>query len=386
MKQVNTVQYILQRWHRSSSHPHVGNVIHQLKTCRTASQGYHLYQCSNENCGRYHYRYHSCRNRHCPQCGSFQKQQWIEDRTGELLPTHYFHVVFTLPHSLNSIVAGNRKQLLKLLFDASSRTLLRFAKDSRYLGATPGILSVLHTWGQQLSFHPHVHCIVSSGGLVETGINTQWKNSIRNSRNFLFPVKALSAVFRAKFLQGLKQLAKRKEIIVTDEMGFHSLLNKLWQWPWMVYAKKPFGGPQQVIAYLGRYTHKTAITNHRIKQVDEQLQTVSFLYRDYADSNTEKLMTLPVQEFIRRFEQHILPKGFTRIRSYGYLCNRGRADRMKRIIKTMNIPSHPPKIKTPWQLRLLLQYGIQNLRCIHCGCVSLQIVKVCFSFMPVNDS
>lgn len=386
MKQVNTVQYILQRWHRSSLHPHVGNVINQLKTCRTAAQGYHLYQCSNESCGRYHYRYHSCRNRHCPQCGSFQKHQWIEDRTEELLPTHYFHVVFTLPHALNGIVAGNRRQLLKLLFDASSHTLLRFAKDSRYLGATPGILSVLHTWGQQLSFHPHVHCIVSSGGLVETGLNTQWKKAIRNSRNFLFPVKALSAVFRAKFLQDLKELAAHREIMVKDEVAFYRLLNQLWREQWMVYAKKPFGGPQQVIAYLGRYTHKTAISNHRIKQVDEQLQTVSFIYRDYTDSNKEKLMTLPVQEFIRRFEQHILPKRFTRIRSYGYLCNRGRTDRMKRIIKTMNIPSHPPKIKTPWQLRLLLQYGIQNLRCIHCGCVSLQIVKVCFSFMPVNDS
>jgi hypothetical protein len=385
MSRVNTVQYILQRWHQSSAHPQVSKVISQLKTCRTARQGYHLYQCSNEGCGHYHYRYHSCRNRHCPQCGSFQKQQWIEDRTAELLPTHYFHVVFTLPHTLNSVVLGNRKPLLKLLFDAAAQTLLRLSKDKRYLGATPGILSVLHTWGQQLSFPPHVHCIISGGGLQGDALAPHWKQAVGKSGNFLFPVKVLSEVFRAKFLQGVKRLADAGAIKVKDRYDFNRLLSTLWTEQWVVYAKKAFGGPRQVISYLGGYTHKTAISNHRIKLVNEQEQTVSFSYKDYGDDSKQKLMSLPVSEFIRRFEQHILPKGFTRIRSYGYLSNRGRTGRIQRITEAMKIPSHRPMLKTPWQLRLLLQYGVQQQRCSHCGNLSLQVVKICFPFMLADD-
>lgn len=228
MRTAETLQYILQRWHQPSTHPQVNQVVEQLKTCRTAAQGYHLYRCSNEACGKLHYRYHSCRNRHCPQCGGFQKQQWIEQRTAELLPTHYFHVVFTLPHELNSLVLGNRKLLFKLLFDASAATLLQFARDDKYLGAVPGLLSVLHSWGQQLSFHPHVHCIVSSGGITNTAKGLQWKTARRNSSRFLFPVKAMGRVYRAKFLQGLKKLSAQKQLAVDDNHSTVAMINKLW--------------------------------------------------------------------------------------------------------------------------------------------------------------
>lgn len=385
MNRVNTVQYILQQWHGNTVHPHVNKVIDQLKKCRTAGQGYHVYRCGHEGCGHYHYRYHSCRNRHCPQCGSFQKQQWIEDRTAELLPTPYFHVVFTIPHTLNSMILGNRRQLFNLLFDASAQTLLQLSKDEQYLGATPGILSVLHSWGQQLSFHPHVHCIVSGGGLQQNGATAQWRPAVRKKGNFLFPVKALSKIFRAKFLQGITKLAAIKRIDIKDQCDFEKLINALWREDWLVYAKKAFGGPQQVIHYLGSYTHKTAISNHRIKQVNEQEQTVSFLYKDYGDASKQKVMTLSCGEFIRRFEQHILPKGFTRIRSYGYLSNRGRTGRIQAITALMQIPAHPPRLKIPWQLRLLLQYGVQEQRCCYCGNLSLQVVKICYASMLAED-
>lgn len=386
MRAAQTLQYILHRWHRPSLHPQVNHVVEQLKTCRTAAQGYHLYRCYNEACGRLHYRYHSCRNRHCPQCGGFQKQEWIEQRRAELLPTHYFHVVFTLPHELNSLMLGNRKLLFKLLFDASAATLLQFARDDNYLGAVPGILSVLHTWGQQLSFHPHVHCIVSSGGITTTAKGLGWKTAHRNSSRFLFPVKAMGKVYRAKFLQGLKKLSEQKQLAVEDNHSTAAIINKLWQKEWLVYAKKPFGGPQQVISYLGRYTHKTAITNQRIVGVDEEEQTVTINYKDYSDGSKQKTLSLNVQEFIRRFEQHILPKGFTRIRSYGYLANRGRSIRIGQITSAMKIPAHPQRIKIPWQLRLWLQYGTHHNLCSHCGSDSLELVAVCYGFSPFNDS
>lgn len=379
-----TLQHILQRWHTASPHPHVHRVLAQLKTCRTVKQGYHIYHCANEDCGKYHYRYHSCRNRHCPQCGSFQKQQWIEDRTNDVLPTHYFHVVFTLPHELNALILGNRKPLLNLLFEASAQTLLAFSKDQKYLGAVPGILSVLHTWGQQLSFHPHVHCIVSSGGLNSADINPQWKQSTRNSRHFIFPVKALAKVFRTKYLEGIKTLVRQNELPFRDEGALDTMTNMLYAKQWVVYAKKPFGGPQQVIQYLGRYTHKTAISNNRILSTDEQNQTVSFSYKDYADNNRQKIMVLPAKEFIRRFEQHILPKGFTRIRSCGYLANRGRTQRLKLITSLMKLPNHPTKTKTPWQVRLLLQYGVQYLQCPYCNKNTL--VQTGCVFKRVDDS
>src|SRR5205809_2822695 len=303
-----TMQQVLMKFDYTSTNVHAQKVLHNLKVCRTASLGYHVYQCSNDSCSAIKYQYHSCRNRHCPQCGVLKKEEWIEARTQELLPVKYYHVVFTLPHELNSLVLGHRKLLYKLLFDASAQTLLSFAKDKQHIGATPGIISVLHTWGQQLSFHPHVHCIVSGGGITQ---DNSFKEARRNVYRFLFPLKAMSIVYKAKFLQALKQLIADNKVIPTAGTDMAGLFNLLYKKEWIIYVKAPFSGPQTVIEYLGRYTHKVAISNHRISSINDEEQTVTFKYKDYADKGRQKQMTLAAREFIRRFEQHILPAGFT---------------------------------------------------------------------------
>src|SRR5487761_2490966 len=213
-----TVQQVLQK-HAMEVHKnaHVAKVLQRIRSCRTAALGYHVYGCTKDGCGHIQYQYHSCRDRHCPNCGAIKKQEWIEARSRELLPVKYYHVVFTLPHELNSLIMGHRKLLYKLLFDASAATLLSFAKDEKYLGATPGIISVLHTWGQQLSFHPHIHCIVSGGGITA---NNSWKNAINNNRSFLFPAKAMSMVYRAKFLQALQLRITKGEVILPVDTDY----------------------------------------------------------------------------------------------------------------------------------------------------------------------
>jgi hypothetical protein len=229
-----TVQQLLLKHHTASdasTNLHVQKVLHRLKICRTAALGYHLYRCTNDECGEIKYQYHSCRDRHCPQCGAIKKDEWIEARMQELLPVKYYHVVFTLPHELNSLVLGHRKLLFKLLFDASSQTLLTFAKDPQYLFALPGIISVLHTWGQQLSFHPHVHCIVSGGGI--TNDNT-WKEAKKIKYDFLFPVEAMHIVYRAKFLQSLEKMIAKGEVIMPDGTDGKWLINLLYQKEWVV--------------------------------------------------------------------------------------------------------------------------------------------------------
>lgn len=224
-----TLQQVLQNYYanpQSSSCAHVQKVMYRLKTCRTAAMGYHVYRCSNKSCGYIKYQYHSCRDRHCPQCGAVKKEQWIEARTQELLPVKYYHVVFTLPHELGSLVLGHRKLLFKILFDASAQTLFTFAQDKKYLGAVPGVISVLHTWGQQLSFHPHIHCIVSGGGITD---NNSWTQATKNDWRFLFPVKAMSIVYRAKFMESLRQMIKSKVVIPPTDTDIKALLNMLYK-------------------------------------------------------------------------------------------------------------------------------------------------------------
>jgi hypothetical protein len=361
---------------------HVQNVLQRLKKCRTASLGYHIYRCSDEQCGYIKYQYHSCRDRHCPNCGAIKKQEWIEARTQELLPVKYYHVVFTLPHELNSLVMGHRKILFKLLFNASAQTLLCFAKDNKYLGATPGIISVLHTWGQQLSFHPHIHCIVSGGGITD---DNAWRDATKNEWRFLFPVKAMSIVYRAKFLQALKKMIDNGEVTLPDNKDAKQLLNLLYHKDWVVYAKAPFGGPQAVIEYLGRYTHKVAISNHRISSINNEQGTVTFVYKDYADDNKQKQMTLGGTEFIRRFTQHILPRRFTKVRTYGYLANRNRHRRINEVLKKMKLPQHKGLLKVPLELRLEQQYGIEITECPCCKNKTLQLVKVYLPWMRADD-
>jgi len=386
LQRVETVQHILQHTPYTASNNHTQAVLNKLKVCRTAALGYHLYKCSDAVCNALKYQYHSCRNRHCPNCGGLQKEEWIEQRKNELLPIDYYHVVFTLPHELNSVILGNRTVLFNLLFDASKQTLLRFASDEKYLGATPGIISILHTWGQQLSFHPHVHCIVSGGGIVTDNEILQWKNATRNKDGFLFPVKAMNIVFRALYLEGLKKLTAQNKLSLLPSINISELIRILYKKDWIVYAKKPFGGPQQVIDYLGRYTHKVAIGNQRIKKIDGQEHTVTFEYKDYADDNKQKAMTLDNVEFIRRFEQHILPKGFTKIRSYGYLSNRGRTGRINAITTSMELPAHPPKVELPLQVKLLVRYGIKQHECPKCKQETLELVAIQLTNAPIIDS
>ena len=370
-----TVQQVLQQHHHRPTHgnQHIQKVLHRLRVCRTAALGYHAYQCSDEACSHIKYQYHSCRDRHCPNCGAIKKQEWIEARMQELLPVKYYHIVFTLPHELNSLVLGHRQLLFKLLFDASSQTLLTFAKDARYLDALPGIISVLHTWGQQLSFHPHIHCIVSGGGITN---ENKWKDAKKSKYDFLFPVDAMHTVYRGKFLQGLQQLIVSGEVVMADGGNGKALINLLYQKEWVVYAKAPFGGPHAVIEYLGRYTHKVAISNHRINTINEADGTVSFNYKDYADGNQQKQMSLSGSEFIRRFEQHILPKGFTKIRTYGYLANRNRHQRINEVLKSMQLPLHKGLVKVTLELRLKEQYGIEVNECPVCKGKTLQLVVV----------
>lgn len=381
-----TVQQILQQYHTGSSNTQVQQVITQLTKCRTAQLGYHLYHCNNNDCGQFKYQYHSCRNRHCPACGALQKEQWIEARRNELLPITYYHVVFTLPHELNSIILGNRKQLYNTLFTAASQTLLSFADNPKHLGAIPGILTVLHTWGQQLSFHPHLHCIVSGGGIIANKDKTvRWVNAKRNDDDFLFPVKAMAIVYRAKYLEALSRLIADQQIALPADTNMPALLKAMYDKDWVVYAKKPFGGPEQVIEYLGRYTHKVAITNNRIKAVDDHNATVTFDYKDYSCEGMQKQLQLSAAEFIRRFEMHILPRYFTKIRSYGYLSNRNRKANINAITVCMEIPPHPAAVKIPWQVRLLERYKIQYNQCTHCGQLSLVLVGVAFKEKIIRD-
>lgn len=381
-----TVQQILQQYHTGSSNAQVQQVVTQLTKCRTASLGYHLYHCSNNDCGQFKYQYHSCRNRHCPACGALQKEQWIEARRNELLPIAYYHVVFTLPHELNSIILGNRKQLYDILFTAASKTLLSFADNPKHLGAVPGILAVLHTWGQQLSFHPHLHCIVSGGGIVSNKDQSiRWVNAKRNKDDFLFPVKAMAIVYRAKYLEALSRLIADQQVTVPADTNLPALIKAMYDKDWVMYAKKPFGGPEQVIEYLGRYTHKVAITNNRIKAIDNNTATVNFDYKDYTCGGMQKQMQLPAAEFIRRFEMHILPRYFTKIRSYGYISNRNRKANITAITVCMKIPPHPPAVKIPWQVRLLERYKIQYNQCVHCGQLSLILVGATFKEKLIYD-
>jgi hypothetical protein len=378
------VQQVLQQHYEpgAGANVHVQKVMQRLKACRTAALGYHAYRCMGEGCGHIKYQYHSCRDRHCPNCGALKKQEWIEARMQELLAVKYYHVVFTLPHELNSLVLGHRKLLYKLLFDASSQTLLTFAKDPQYLDALPGVISVLHTWGQQLSFHPHIHCIVSGGGITS---NNAWKDAKKNKYDFLFPVDAMHTVYRTKFLQSLQQMIAVGEVVMPDGTNGKWLIDLLYKKDWLVYAKAPFGGPHAVIEYLGRYTHKVAISNHRICSINDPDDTVTFNYKDYADGNKQKQMELTGKEFIRRFEQHILPKGFTKIRTYGYLANRNRQQRINEVLRSMKLPLHKGLIGIPLVIRMQEQYGIDIRECPCCKGKTLQLIQVYYPWKHADD-
>jgi hypothetical protein len=288
--------------------PHVCKAVRDIRNCRTDALGGHVDTC--DECGLVKNSYNSCRNRHCPKCQALTKEQWILDREAELLPVPYFHVVFTLPRELDQIVIHNREKMFNLLFKTSAETLKALALDKKHLGAQAGFVSVLHTWGQNLMFHPHVHIIIPGGGLTDRGC---WKGT---GKKFFIPVKAMAKLFRGKFLHGLLEM-RHKIQGLEDDGVWRTTANTLYAKDWYVYCKKPFKTNNSVLQYLGRYTHRIAISNHRILSIQDK--KVSFKWRDYADGSKQKVMSLNAGEFMRRFLLHILPPGFTKIRHYGFL-------------------------------------------------------------------
>jgi hypothetical protein len=298
-------------------------VLLAITRCRTAALGGHRDQCSDR--GHTAISYNSCRNRHCPRCQGNARLRWLQARERKLLPTHYVHVVFTLPRELAPLALQNKRLIYNLLFHASAETLLEIARDPRHLGAEIGFFSVLHTWDQRLQHHPHVHCVVAAGGLAPD--RTRW---ISSHHSFFLPVKVLSRVFRGKFVAALKNAFREARIEFHGRLTplahprtFASWLRLMFRQDWVVYSKPPFGGPEHVLRYLGAYTHRVAISNHRLVALADG--EVTFRWRDSAHGNKKRLMTLPVEEFLRRFLLHLLPRGFMRIRNFGFLANRQRA-------------------------------------------------------------
>jgi hypothetical protein len=299
-------------------------VLRAIRRCRTAALGGHLDECMR--CGhRVPISYNSCRDRHCPKCQTAARDRWIAARQKELLPTRYLHIVFTLPGRLTPLVLQNKKILYDLLFRTSAETLLEIARDPRHLGAEIGFFSVLHTWSQKLTAHPHVHCVVPAGGLSPD--RTHW---IRSRDNYFLPKKVLQKVFRGKFVDALKEAFQNGQLhfhgdlkLLAQPKTFAAWLRPLHRQDWVVYLKRPFGGPEYVVHYLGRYTHRVAISNHRLVSFSDG--QVTFRWRDSAHHNEQKLLTLSRDEFLRRFLLHILPKGFVRIRNFGFLANRKRS-------------------------------------------------------------
>ena len=341
-------------------------VIRAIEVCRTAALGGHRDQC--DHCGHVEISYNSCRNRHCPKCQTLRKEKWIEARSEDLLPIEYFHVVFSIPSELNHLALLNQRVLYDLLFRSASETLTQLAQDQKHLGATVGVIGILHTWGQNLMDHPHLHCIVTGGGLSSDGT---W---IPCRRGFFLPIRVISALFRGKFLDLLKDYFKKDDLVFPDSLShlkdpgdFETFRKNLYHKNWVVYCKPPFDGPKGVLQYLGRYTHRIAISNNRILSVRDG--NVSFLWRDYADHNRPKTMTLKAGEFIRRFLLHVLPARYVRIRHFGLLANRKRKDNIAACRKMLDsgkpVTKENARIET-WQEQLLRICGIDVTTCPVC--------------------
>jgi hypothetical protein len=347
--------------------------LRAIAACRTAALGGHTEAC--DRCGALRIAYNSCRNRHCPKCQTLAKERWLTARRADLLPVEYFHVVFPLPHALNPLAQGNPRVLYDLLFHAARETLAAFGTDPRHLGGEVGGIAILHTWGQTLEQHLHLHCVVPGGALARDG--ARW---LPAKRGFLFPVRALARVFRGKYLAGLQQAFERQALrfgggvaSLADPAAFAAFLATLRTQDWVVYAKPPFGGPGQVLEYLGRYTHRVALSNDRLLRVDEG--RVRFRWKDYARGNRVKTMTLPAEEFLRRFLLHVLPGGFVRIRHFGFLANRGRTAKLARC-RALLAAAPPPAAPEPVASLLFRLTGVDIEQCPVCHVGRLRIVAV----------
>ena len=332
---------------------HKLRVLDALKKCRTEYMGGHIEAC--EDCGEFREAYNSCRNRHCPKCGAIDKEKWIINREADLFPVRYFHVVFTVPDKLGSLFMNNQQAMYNLLFSTSWSVLSGFGKTKKWIGGRVGATAILHTWGQNLNYHPHIHFIVPGGALMPGG---EWKHS-RKRGKYLFKVEQMSDVFRARFVELARKL--RKEGKIRGEVPTDLFENE-----WVVYAKQPFGSPKQVISYLGRYTHRTAISNDRILEVDAT--HVKFEWNDYRNNYARQQTTLKGEDFLRLFTQHILPHGYTRIRHYGFLSSASKQKSLAVIRRSLGAaaPEGMPKVMV-WQQIVMDRMGIKPGVCKCCG-------------------
>ncbi len=348
-------------------------VMRAIENCRTNALGAHVDEC--DHCGHIEISYNSCRNRHCPKCQGSQRRAWVDARELELLPIQYFHLVFTLPEELLALARYNPVILYSLLFQVAAETLQTFAQ--KRWDAKLGIIMVLHTWGQTLNEHPHVHCIVTGGALKNDG-----SGFIRAPKNFLFPVEALSRVFREKYLAALEAAKGKGELYLggqpelQTEVGWARLRGALYRHEWVVYAKRPFAEPQYLLRYLGRYINRIAIANHRIQSIEDGI--IAFSYLDNRDGQ-EKVMRLPADEFIRRFLTHILPKGFRRVRYYGFLVNSRRQEKLTRCRELLGL-SEPDKPYIADMDAFLAKLGIDHTLCAVCGQGKMRAVYMVLSF------
>jgi len=355
-------------------------VMRDIERCRTAALGGHVEQC--DECGHQRISFNSCRNRHCPKCQSLVRAQWLEDRQAELLPVEYFHVVFTVPQEVAAIYYQNKAVVYDILFHATSETLRTIAGDPKHLGAEIGFIAILHTWGQNLMHHPHLHCVVPGGGISPDG-----KRWVACRPGFFLPVRVLSRLFRRLFLEQLQQAFDDNKLnfynsleALCSRVAFAKYLAPTKRAKWVVYAKKPFGGPEQVLQYLGRYTHRVAISNNRLVEfADGQ---VSFNWKDYRHESHIKTMRLDAQEFVRRFLLHVLPTGFQRIRHYGFLANRYREVKLENCRQLLGVPVpivEAPDAQLQYQDRYERLTGVSLRDCPHCGRGHMVLIE---SFRP----
>jgi hypothetical protein len=336
----------------------VQRTLNAIANCRTSILGGHEDFCTS--CGAVSYSYNSCRNRHCPKCQAVNRERWILQRENELLPIAYYHIVFTIPHELNSLAITNPKEVYRSIFQAAWGTIKSFSSDPKFLGAKTGMITVLHTWGQQLELHPHLHCIVPGGGLSQTG---KWKQANGHGK-YLFPQKAMAKVFRAKYLSAIRSTG----LIVPQYIA-----GKLMSKDWVVYCKRPFIGPKSVIEYLGRYTHKIAISNHRL--LDQDASKVHFSYKDYRNDAKQKVAVLSIIEFLRRFCLHVLPFGFVRIRHYGILASRNKATDLNMAKDHFNLKQWK-KLTITWQEIAENHLNIPIGLCPHCNKGTLVTLRI----------
>ena len=332
--------------------PEHRKIVSDLLNCRTAHLGGHIERC--DNCGALRITYHSCRNRHCPKCQHMPRERWLEKRKDEILPASYFHVVFTLPHELNTVILNNKKVMFNILFAAVSKTLLTFGKDK--LSGTPGFLAVLHTWDQKLNAHFHLHCLVAGGA-----VSKDKKRWLPVKNDYLFNEEALSRVFRGKFIERLDHVRKSDDLKFTGA-AYSNLKKMLYAKNWVVSVREPVKRPEHVLEYLARYTHRVAIANSRIKKLENGM--VSFTSKNRKKQKTETI-TITAVEFIRRFLLHSLPKGFVRIRHYGFLANRNRKEHLKTIRDLMGV-SAPPEKEVASLEELMLQLTGTDLNACPC--------------------